>query len=290
MLKMNKIILLVVALAAVAGCKAPKQGADSCPGRDRSVVCAQRDADLSIEVERAALHAAYQLAEKDFEASHRMMGGGRFSYAMLRRAEDVFDGRWAGIVTNWFYSTARNDAERRLMRAYGVGVGDLKYSREELNQVMKAWLSVSSGQGRFESCQVSFTNGVAFFRNTEYDCLMKLELRKDWIWVHGGNVFLFATSDVAANGGYGASDALYESWFLRFKGGTITGSCHFRHGCNAFFSLRYHLDVANDFIMVTSTKTGDIVGELRLGLRGYVDSNGKKRYGKVEYSGSQAEF
>ena len=204
-------------------------------------------------------------------------------------AEGDFDGRWAGIVTNWFYSTARNDAERRLMRAYGVGVGDLKYSREELNQVMTAWLSVSSGKGRFESCQVSFTNGVAFFRNTEYDCLMKLELRKDWIWVHGGNVFLFATSDVDGNGGYGSSDSLYESWFLRFSGGTITGSCHFRHGCTAFRSLRYHLDVVNDFIMVTSTKTGDIVGELRLGLRNQVDSNGKKRYGKVEYSGSQEE-
>lgn len=286
---MNKTILFVVALVAVAGCKAPKQGADFCCNGNQCAPCAQRNTDLSIEVERVALHAAYQLAKKDFDDSHHMMGGGNFSAAMLHNAEYDFDGRWTGLVTNWFYSTARNDAERRRMRAYGVGVEDLKYSRAELNQVMTAWQSVSSGKGRFESCQVSFTNGVAFFTNTAYDCRMKLELRKDWIWVHGGNVFLFATSDVDGNDGYG-SDSMYESWFLRFNGGTITGSCHFRHGGSAFCSLRYHFDVVNDFIMVTSTKTGDIVGELRLGLREYVDSSGNKRHGAVTYSGSQEEL
>ena len=61
--------------------------------------CAQRKADLSIEVERVALHAAYQLAKKDFDDSHHMMGG-NFSYAVLRSAQDDFDGRWIGLVTN----------------------------------------------------------------------------------------------------------------------------------------------------------------------------------------------
>ena len=71
MVNVNKVMLFVVALVAVAGCKAPKQGADSCSGRDRSVVCAQRNADLSIEVERVALHAAYLLAPKIWNAGRK---------------------------------------------------------------------------------------------------------------------------------------------------------------------------------------------------------------------------
>ena len=67
----------------------------------------------TIEIERKALYAAYQVEKTDFDSSHKMMGGGRISYAMLCNAERDFQGRWKSIVTNWFYSTARDDHERK---------------------------------------------------------------------------------------------------------------------------------------------------------------------------------
>ena len=285
------LVMTVAVMAAVAAEGAEKkQSAGSLCGKNPHMAYANRNMNMSIEIERCSLYAAYQIETKDFHDSHRMMGGGSYSAAMLHHALNDFDGKWNGIVTNWFYSTARSDLERKSMIEYGVSVEDLKYSRAELNQVMSAWRLVSSGSGNFEQHDVRFRNGVSFFTNTEYACRMKLRLRKEWIWVHDGNVFLFATSDVEGNDGYGGSDALYESWFLRFKGGTLTGSCHFRHGGSAFSTLRYHFNADNDRIIVTSTKTGDIVGEIRLGLWEYTDSNGVKKPGKIEYSGSQEMF
>lgn len=239
----------------------------------------------AIEIERKALYAAYQVEKADFDSSHKMMGGGRISYAMFCNAQDDFQSGWKSTVTNWFYSTARDDYERKLMKEYDVGVMDLKYSRDELKQVMHAWKSVSSGKGCFEKQDVCFTNGIAFFVNSEYECQMKLELRKDWVWVHRGCVFLFASSDVAGNGGYGTSDALMETWFLRFRGGTLESYCHFRHGCDAFDGLRYHFEPSNDCIVITSIRSGDIIGQLYLGLRRCTDARGKTA-GRVEFSDS----
>lgn len=232
--------------------------------------------DYTIEIERKTLYAAYQVEKADFDSSHKMMGGGRISYAMLCNAQCDFQSRWKSIVTNWFYSTAQNDYERKRMKDYDVCVTDLKYSRDELKQVMYAWKSVSSGKGYFEKQEICFTNGIAFFTNSEYACQMELKLRKSQIWVHEGCVFLFASSDVAGNDGYGASDALMENWFLRFRGGTIECYCHFRHGCDAFNGLRYHFEPNNNCIVIISIHTGDIIGELYLGLREYTDSKGKK--------------
>ena len=232
--------------------------------------------DYKIEIERNALYAAYQVEKADFDSSHKMMGGGRISYAMLCNAERDFQSRWKSIVTNWFYSTAQNDYERKWMKDYDVCVTDLKYSRDELKQVMYAWKSVSSGIGHFEKHEICFTNGIAFFTNSEYACQMELKFRKSQIWVHEGCVFLFASSDVAGNDGYGASDALMENWFLRFRGGTIECCCHFRRGCDAFNGLRYHFEPNNNCIVITSIHTGDIIGELYLGLREYTDSKGIK--------------
>ena len=230
----------------------------------------------AIEIERKALYAAYQVEKADFDSSHKMMGGGRISYAMLCNAWDDFQGGWKSIVTNWFYSTAQNDYERKWMKEYDVGVMDLKYSRDELKQVMYAWKSVSSGKGYFEKQDVCFTNGIVFFTNSEYACQMELKLLKSQLWVHEGCVFLFASSDVAGNGEYGSSDALMENRFLRFRGGTIECYCHFRHGCDAFEGLRYNFEPVNDCIVITSIYSGDIIGELYLGLREYTDSRGKK--------------
>lgn len=232
--------------------------------------------DSTIEIERKSLHATYQVEKADFDLSHKMMGSGRISYAMLCNAQRDFESQWKSIVTNWFYSTARNNYERKWMNDYDVSIMDLKYSRDELKQVMYAWKSVSSGRGFFEKQEVCFTNGIAFFTNSEYVCQMELRLQKSQIWVHEGMVFLFASSDVAGNDGYGASDALTENWFLRFKGGRIERCCHFRHGCDAFEGLRYNFEPYNDCIVITSIYTGDIVGELYLGLREYTDSRGKK--------------
>lgn len=242
---------------------------------------------VDIEVARRALHAAYKVESDDFYASHKNMGGGNFSYAMLCHAEkDFYDG-WRKVATNWFYSTARDGFERRLMAEYDVGPDDLKYTRDELRQVMVAWESVPSGKGRFEGQSVVFTNGVAAFTNKEYACTMELRLLKDRIWVYEENVYIFASSDVAGNGDYGSSDALCETWFLRFKGGRIVDCCQFRHGCMAFANLRYHFQAFNDMIVITSVKSGDIVGVLYLGLIERTDSNGVKSR-DFKYEGSQA--
>lgn len=255
------------------------------PGTNETVRTAKND--LTIEIERKALYAAYQVEEADFYSSHKMMGGGRISYAMFCNAQSDFQSGWKSIVTNWFYSTARNDYERKWMKEYDVGVMDLKYSRDELKQVMYAWKSVSSGKGYFEKQDVCFTNGIAFFTNSEYACQMELKLRKSQLWVHEGCVFLFASSDVAGNGEYGASDALMENWFLRFRGGTIECYCHFKHGCDAFEGLRYNFEPSNDCIVITSIHSGDIIGELYLGSREYTDSRGKKSR-HFEFSDSMA--
>ena len=247
-----------------------------------------RASGADIEIARRSLYAAYKVERDDFYASHKNMGGGNYSYAMLRHAEkDFYDG-WRKVATNWFYSTARDDFERNLMAEYGVGAADLKYPRDELRQVMHAWKSVSSGRGMFEGQGVSFTNGVATFTNKEYDCKMELRLLKRQIWVYEGNVYIFASSDVAGNDGHGASDALNDNWFLRFKGGRIVDCCKFRHGCMAFENLRYHFQAHSDRIVITSVKSGDIVGELYLGLIEQTDSNGVKSR-TFEYDGSHAE-
>ena len=117
---------------------------------------------------------------------------------------------------------------------------------------------------------------------------MELRLLKGQIWVHEGNVYVFASSDVAGNDCYGASDALNDNWFLRFKGGRIVDCCKFRHGCMAFENLRYHFQAHSDRIVITSVKSGDIAGELYLGLIERIDSNGAKSR-TFEYDGSHAE-
>ena len=66
-----------------------------------------------------------------------------------------------------------------------------------------------------------------------------------------------------------------KAWSVR-RGfaGRIADCCEFRHGCDAFVNLRYHFQVYNDRIVITSVKSGDIVGELYLGLIERTDSNG----------------
>ena len=241
-----------------------------------------------IEIARRSLHAAYKVERDEFCASHKNMGGGNYSYAMLHHAKKDFDDGWRKVATNWFYSTARNDFERNLMAEYGVDAADLKYTRDELRQVMHAWKSVSSGRGLFEGHGVSFTNGVATFTNKEYDCKMELRLLKRQIWVYEGNVYIFASSDVAGNDGYGASDSLNDNWFLRFRGGRIVNCCKFRHGCMAFENLRYHFQASNNQIVITSVKSGNIVGELYLGLIERIDSSRVKSR-TFKYEGSHAE-
>ena len=238
--------------------------------------------DVAIEIERKALYAAYQLEKADFDSSHRMMGGGRISYAMYLNAWSDFQDSWERFVANWFDSTARNDYERKLMKDYDVGVEDLKYSRDELKHVMCAWMSVSSGKGHFENNEVSFTNGVAYFTNAEKSP-MELSLRKSQIWSHDGLVFLFASTDEASTddpgiSDYASSDENCEQWFLRFRGGVIEDYCHFKHGCDGevFDCLRYHFEPENDCIVITSVNTGDIVGELYLGLRECANPKGGK--------------
>jgi hypothetical protein len=247
-----------------------------------------RAVGADIEIVRRSLYAAYKVERDDFHASHKNMGGGSYSYAMLCHAEKDFDDGWRKVATNWFYSTARDDFELRLMAEYDVGPGDLKYTRDELRQAMVAWKSVSSGMGRFEGQSVVFTNGVASFTNKKYNCTMELRLLKDQIWAYEGNVYIFASSDVAGNGDYGSSDALNDNWFLRFKGGRIVDCCSFRHGCNAFANQRYHFQADNDRIVITSVKSGDIVGELYLGLIERTDPNGGKSR-DFKYEGSHAE-
>lgn len=122
------------------------------PGTNETVRTSKNDS--TIEIERKALHTAYQAEKADFNSSHKMIGGGRISYAMLCNAQRDFQNGWKSIVTNWFYSTARDDHERKWMKEYDVGVMDLKYSRDELKQVMYAWKSVSSGKGYFEKQDV----------------------------------------------------------------------------------------------------------------------------------------
>ncbi len=249
--------------------------------------------DVAIEIERKALYAAYQLEKADFDSSHRMMGGGRISYAMYINAWSDFQNSWERFMTKWFDSTARNDYERKLMKDYGVGIEDLKYSRDELKQAMSSWMSVSSGKGHFENNEVSFTNGVAFFTNAEKSP-MELSLRKSQIWSHDGLVFLFASTDEASTddpeiSDYVSSDEHCEQWFLRFRGGVIEDYCHFKHGCDGevFDCLRYHFEPYNDCIVITSVNTGDIVGELYLGLRECANpKGGKTKY--VYFSDSMA--
>ena len=256
---------------------------ESRPGPSSLESCRASGAD--IETARRSLYAAYKVELDDFYASHKNMGGGNFSYSMFCFAKRDLDRQWRKVATNWFYSTARDDFERRLMAEYDVGPGDLKYTRDELRQAMVAWKSVSSGKGRFGGQSVVFTNGVASFTNKKYNCTMELRLLKDQIWVYEGNVYIFASSDVAGNGDYGSSDALNDNWFLRFKGGRIVDCCEFRHGCDAFANQRYHFQADNDMIVITSVMSGDIVGVLYLGLIERTDSNGVKSR-DFKYEGS----
>jgi hypothetical protein len=241
-----------------------------------------------IEIARLALHAAYKVESDDFYASHKNMGGGNYSYAMLYAAKREFDGQWRKVATNWFYSTARNDFERKLMKEYDVDVADLKYTRDELRQIMAAWKSVRSGKGVFAGQSLCFTNGVALYTDKKYDCQMELRLLKTWIWVYEGNVYIFGMSDVAGNDGYGASDSLCENWLFRFKGGKIVDCCHFKHGCNAFKGLRFQFKPEANSLLANSLKTGDIYGEFTIGLVEHTDSKGIKSR-PFRYEGSQAE-
>ena len=88
--------------------------------------------DADIEITRRMLHAAYKVDLDDFIASHKNMGGGRYSYVMATNAEKDFEDGWHKVVTNWFYATARDDFELRQMQEYNIGVSDLKYTRDEL--------------------------------------------------------------------------------------------------------------------------------------------------------------
>lgn len=232
--------------------------------------------DLQLEVQRRTLYAAYNVESKDFDDSHEMMGGGTISYAMLCNARNEYDEKWGLVVTNWFLGSARSESERRLMLDYGVTVEDLKYTRDDLVRAMHGWKSIRFGSGKFLRQELSFNQGVASYTNIELGCTMSLKLLKTNLWVHDGSVYVFAMSDVAGNEGYGGTDSQVETWFMRFKGGKMADSCRFKRGCDAFDGLRYHFEPKNNCIVITSTKTGDIAGELYLGLREYVDQNGNK--------------
>lgn len=56
----------------------------------------------------------------------------------------------------------------------------------------------------------------------------------------------------------------------------------------AFENLRYHFQASNNQIVITSVKSGNIVGELYLGLIERIDSNGVKSR-TFKYEGSHAE-
>ena len=56
----------------------------------------------------------------------------------------------------------------------------------------------------------------------------------------------------------------------------------------AFENLRYHFQAHNDQIVITSVKSGDIVGELHLGLIERVDPKGAKSR-TFKYEGAHAE-
>lgn len=53
----------------------------------------------------------------------------------------------------------------------------------------------------------------------------------------------------------------------------------FRRGCDDWSDLRFHFEPDNDTIVITSTLSGDVAGELALGLREYTDvTTGKKSF------------
>lgn len=231
--------------------------------------------DADIEIARRMLYSAYKVDRDDFNASHKNMGGSIYSLSMLTLADDDFDDGWHKVATNWFYATARDDLELRQMQEYNVGVSDLKYTRDELRQVMAGWKSASSGRGVFEGQELCFTNGVAMYTNKVYNCNMELRLLKDQIWVYNENVCIFASSDIVANrDAYVASDALVDNWLLHFKGDRLVDCPKLKHGSLAFENLRYHFQPDFWKVVITSVKSGDIVGELFFGLRKRVDSKG----------------
>ena len=246
---------------------------------------------LRIEIDRCMLRTAYEREKEDFDASHGEMGGGRISYAMLCNAKYDFDDRWKRIVGDWFVSTARSVEERELMQEYGVGVADLKYDREELVGVMRGWKSVRRGRGVFLGNALMFANGVSKFYDKRHGWSSlgytnglpkEAHLLKEHIWVHEGNVFLFFVTDIAENfedGCYGVSDAEHETWFVRFKDGVLKNYALFRRGCDDWSDLRFHFEPDNDTIVITSTQSGNVAGELGLGLREYTDvTTGKKSF------------
>ena len=257
------------------------------------IECLKNRADdaLRIEIDRCMLRTAYEREKEDFDASHREMGGGQISYAMLCNAKYDFDDRWKRTLGDWFVSTAWSVEERKLMQEYGVGVADLKYDREELVGVMRGWKSVRDGRGVFLGNALMFVNGVSKFYDNRHGrsslgytngIPKEAHLLKEHIWVHEGNVFLFFVTDIADNfedGGYGVSDAEHETWFARFKGGVLKNYALFRRGCDDWSDLRFHFEPDNDTIVITSTQSGNIAGELGLGLREYTDvTTGKKSF------------
>lgn len=249
------------------------------------------DDALRIEIDRCMLRTAYEREKEDFDASHGGMGGGQISYAMLCNAKCDFDNRWKGIVNDWFDFTARSADERKQIQEYGVGVADLNYDREELVGVMRGWKSVRDGRGVFLGNALMFANGVSKFYDNRHGWSSlgytngipkEAHLLKEHIWVHEGNVFLFFVTDIAENfedGCYGASDAEHETWFARFKGGVLKNYALFRRGCGDWSDLRFHFEPDNDTIVITSTLSGNVAGELGLGLREYTDvTTGKKSF------------
>lgn len=261
-------------------------------GRSQVNGCVNGTTDFCrIELDRCFLRAAYDRDRDDFDASHHNMGGGRVSYAMLCNARSDFDSRWGKLVRDWFLATARSELERKRMIAYGVGAADLKYTRDELNYAMRAWDTVINGRGKFLGNDLVFTNGVTrlFDRRKDWsgigftNGLPKVaRLLKENIWVHEGNVYLFLVTDNVESetdeeGCYGGTDAEYEVWFVRFKGSRLVNYAPFRRGCGDWSDLRFHFEPDNDCIVITSIRSGNISGELHLGLTEYTDAaTGKK--------------
>lgn len=154
---------------------------------------------------------------------------------------------------------------------------------------MRGWKSVRDSRGEFLGNDLVFTNGVAKFYDKRHGWSSvgyanglpkEAHLLKAHIWVHEGNVFLFFETDVAGNSeDWGVTDSEYEIWFARFKDGVLKNYAMFRRGCDDWSDLRFHFAPDNDSIVITSTQSGNIAGELGLGLREYTDvTTGKKSF------------
>lgn len=56
--------------------------------------------DADIEIARRMLYSAYKVDFDDFNASHKNMGGCRYSYVMATNAEKDFEDGWHKVATN----------------------------------------------------------------------------------------------------------------------------------------------------------------------------------------------